>query len=158
MNMNNCASNTRHGGEEPNAPARLVAALKEPPPRRVFVPPSVDDAVLAAARRHLPKPLRLGFGVLRSWLFWPATATVCLALIGFGMFLARQTGRPPEFAREDINRDGQVDILDAFALARAVRGGDQPSSLDLNGDGTVDGRDAEQIAAQAVKLEKGGRS
>lgn len=158
MKMNDRAPNTRHDGEAPNAPARLVAALKEPPPRRVFVPPTVDDAVLAAARRHLARPPRFGFAGLRPWLFWPAAATVGIALIGIGLFLARQAGWPPEFAREDINRDGQVDILDAFALARAVRGGDQPSSLDLNGDGTVDGRDAEQIAAQAVKLEKGGRS
>lgn len=55
MKMNDRAPNTRHDGEAPNAPARLVAALKEPPPRRVFVPPTVDDAVLTAARRHLAR-------------------------------------------------------------------------------------------------------
>jgi hypothetical protein len=158
MKMNANGMNTRHDGEEPNAPARLVAALKEPPPRRVFVPPTVDDAVLVTARRHLAKPLRLGFGVLRSWLLWPAAATACIALIGVGLFLVRQTGRPPEFAREDINRDGHVDILDALVLARAVQAGGQAPSPDLNGDGVVNLRDAEQIAAQAVKLGKGGRS
>jgi hypothetical protein len=158
MKMNTDGMNTRHAGEEPHAPARLVAALQEPPPRRVFVPPTVYDAVLAAARRQFAKPPRFGFGVLRSWLLWPAAATACIAVIGVGLFLARQTGRTPEFAREDINHDGQVDILDAFALARAVREGGQPVLPDLDGDGAVDRRDADQIATQAVKLEKGGRS
>lgn len=156
MNVN--ATNARHVGEEPNAPAKLVAALKEPPPRHVFVPSCVDDAVLAAARRQFVKPPRSGFGAFRSWLAWPAAATVCLALLGLGLFLARQAPRTSAVAREDINRDGTVDILDAFALARAVQAGDQPPSPDLNGDGVVNQRDAEQIAAQAVRLEKGGRS
>jgi hypothetical protein len=67
--------------------------------------------------------------------------------------------RAPAYAREDVNRDGRVDILDAFLLARQLQSGDNPgSSLDLNGDGVVDHRDAESIAAKAVKLEKGGQS
>ncbi|MCL4785299.1 MAG: hypothetical protein KJ070_00695 [Verrucomicrobia bacterium] len=52
-----------------------------------------------------------------------------------------------------------MDILDAFLLARHLQSGDKPElNLDLNGDGVVDHRDAETIAAEAVKLEKGGRS
>jgi len=49
-----------------------------------------------------------------------------------------------------------VDILDALALARAAQSERQPASnLDLNGDGVVNRRDADLIARQAVKLEKG---
>jgi hypothetical protein len=65
----------------------------------------------------------------------------------------------PTLAREDLNRDGRVDILDAFALSRQLRDGKASSTgLDLNGDGVVDERDAEVIAARAVRLEKGDRS
>jgi hypothetical protein len=156
--MNTSGLHMRHDGEEPKAPARLVAALKESAPRRVFVPPTVDDAVLASARRQLAKPQRTGYGALRSWLLWPATATACLVLAGVGFFLLRQPGSS-RFAAEDINHDGRVDILDAFALARAVQAGVKPMrGPDLNGDGVVDQRDVAWIAAQAVKLEKGGRS
>jgi len=65
----------------------------------------------------------------------------------------------PAFAREDINRDGTVDILDAFALARQLKTRTISNpTLDLNRDGIVDERDMQIIAAEAVKLAKGGRS
>ena len=47
--------NTRRDSEEPQAPEKLVAALKEPLARRVFVPPVVDQSILGAARKHLEK-------------------------------------------------------------------------------------------------------
>ena len=63
------------------------------------------------------------------------------------------------YVREDLNRDGRVDILDAFQLARQLQSGNDPGAgSDLNSDGEVDRRDVEIIAAQAVRLEKGGRS
>ena len=157
--MNNSGTNTRHDGEEPKAPARLVAALKEPPSRRVFVPPTVDEAILGVARRHLTRSGRAGFSFFRSWLVWPTVATACIALVGIIYFVTKPGRSPAEFAREDLNEDGRVDILDAFQLAREVRSGTELSAnLDLNHDGVVDGHDAEFIASNAVKLEKGGRS
>lgn len=66
----------------------------------------------------------------------------------------RLTARP-----EDLNGDGVVDMLDAFALARELQL--TPAShprLDLNGDGVVDERDVRILAAQAVRLEPGGKS
>lgn len=159
MTMNNSHPNTRHDGEEPQLPPALVAALKEPPARRVFVPPAVDRAILTAARRRLAEPERTGFGFLRSWLMWPAVTTACIALVGLIYFLTKQTEAPATFARKDLNHDGRVDILDAFELAREVRSGTTlPSELDLNHDSVVDDRDAAFIANDAVKLAKGGRS
>lgn len=170
MNMNNSGSNTRRDGEEPKAPAKLVAALKEPPARRVFVPPSVDAALLRAAREHLahsPATLspsnreRAGVRgslarILRPWLLWPTVATACIALASLAYFVSKSSHQ--QFAREDLNRDGRVDILDAFQLAREIQSGGNPGSIaDLNNDGIVDRRDAELIATQAVKLEKGGQ-
>lgn len=157
--MNNSDPNTRHDGEETKAPVKLVAALKEPPSRRVFVPPAMDEAVLVAARRYLAKPAWAPFSFLRSWLVWPTVATACIALVGFIYFVTKQGEEATSFAREDLNHDGRVDILDAFQLAREVRSGTTlPSNRDLNHDGVVDGRDADLIASDAVKLEKGGRS
>ena len=149
-------NNRPEAGEAPDAPPRLLAAFKQLQSQRVFVPPSVDEIVLRAARKHLAEPKKRGMRLVRHWLFWPAfaTACVCLALLAH-TFL--NPGRQ-KFAREDVNHDGHVDILDAFALARQVESGHAASALDLNADGVVDRRDAEVIATRAVKLEKGGRS
>ena len=161
--------NTRRDGEEPIAPGKLVAALKEPPARRVFVPPSMDAAVLRAAREHLGRSLvslapsdgeRVGVRgmfarLLHPWPLWPSVA--CLAVAGFAYFASRSAQQT--FAREDINHDGRVDILDAFQLARETQSGAKPvTHADLNNDGFVDRHDAELIATHAVKLEKGGKS
>ena len=53
----------------------------------------------------------------------------------------------------DIDRDGRVDILDAFALARRLEGTDAPAdNWDMNGDGVVDQGDVDSVAMAAVSL------
>ena len=52
----------------------------------------------------------------------------------------------------DLNRDGQVNIVDALVLARAAELGAASDGWDQNGDGTVDDRDATLIALAAVRL------
>ena len=138
-------------------PPKLAHAFKQLRPKSVFVPRSVDDAVLDAARRRLRRPAP--FRWVAGWSMWvkgPVLAAACLVLA----LVARSIVQPGggRFVREDLNRDRQVDILDAFELARRVRAGAAPDGLDLNGDGVVDRIDAEIIARQAVRLEKGGRS
>jgi hypothetical protein len=171
MDMNHGDTNTRRDGEEPKAPDKLVAALKEPPARRVFVPPATDAAVLRAARQHFARSTftlsssdgerarvrRVLTHFFEPWILWPTVATACIALAGLTFFASRPS--PPQFAREDLNHDGRVDILDAFQLARETRSGAKPdATADLNHDGLVDRRDAELIATHAVKLERGGKS
>ena len=151
--------NTRRDGEKPQAPEKLVAALEELPARRVFVPPTIDAAVLLAARRHLAASRRSAVDIFRFWSHWPVWATACLVVAASVYLLMRPAGVGPGIARADINHDGRVDILDAFQLARELQSGRKVAAgLDLNGDGVVDQRDVEIMAAQAVKLEKGGRS
>ncbi|NOS71227.1 MAG: hypothetical protein HOP33_15005 [Verrucomicrobia bacterium] len=151
--------NTRRDGEEVEAPPKLVAALREPPARRVFVPPAVDLFILNAARRHLARHERRKFQFVRPWIAWPALATACLAIVGLVVFTTRRPSSVQTFAREDINHDGRVDILDAFQLARLLQSETKPAAAsDVNHDGVVDWRDAEFIAGRAVKLGKGGRS
>ena len=143
---------------ELQAPPRFVTALKQLPRERIFVPPAIDLVVAEAARRQFVRPTdqRKFF---RPWLIWPAFAAGCAVVAATAYLLVWRGHEQLASAREDLNHDGRVDILDAFALARQVRDGKPaPAALDLNGDGVVDRRDAEIIAAHAVKLEKGGRS
>lgn len=90
--------------------------------------------------------------------FAPLTAAVA-TVVAAGV-LAWLTVHPRAAARpEDLNADGQVDMLDAFALARELQEGRTPRpQLDLNGDGVVDERDVQLLGDRAVSLEPGGRS
>ena len=105
--------------------------------------------------------LRPGTGALRA-LPWAAAAVVVALLVAMPSFFKRPApglGRESAIVRWDINHDGRMDILDAFALARQLKQGGTPNlQLDVNGDGVVDERDVAAIAARAVKLEQGGRS
>jgi hypothetical protein len=143
------------------APPRLQAAFRHLPKERIFVPPTLDEAVLGEARRHLPKRVRRRFdwSLLRPWL--PAAAAIMfLGLLAY-LFIGTSFRGPrqPLFVREDLNHDGRVDILDAFALARALKAGAAlDRRLDINGDGVVNERDVATIAAHAVTVQKGGHS
>ncbi|HEY5911620.1 MAG TPA: dockerin type I domain-containing protein [Verrucomicrobiae bacterium] len=151
-----------NGEEELAAPEKLVAALKRVPSRVPFIPPAVDGTVLRAARRQLAprtSPTLFGFKLMR----WAAGAAVVCGVAIVLVQMQRSSLNPfpgGAFAREDVNHDGRVDILDAFALARQLKTGRgaAPPWLDVNGDGVVDERDVTAIAAHAVQLPKGGRS
>lgn len=133
------------------APPKLVAALKEASRRYIFVPPYVDRAILGAAQERLAPRAKPNFRNFRRWILWPALAAACVFVACVAWLLTTR----PHYAREDLNHDGKVDILDAFALAREIKSSAHLSaSLDINGDGVVDGRDVALIAAHAVQLKK----
>ena len=137
------------------APAKLVSVLRQLPSEKIFVPPTIDEAVLRAARTHFSPARTPMFNWLR-FAPWAASAMAVLLVA----FLILQFPKPgAEMLRGDLNGDGKVDILDAFALARKVEAGAATeASVDLNGDGKVDQQDVAVLAAQAVVLEKGGHS
>jgi hypothetical protein len=144
------------------APPKLVAALKRAADPRLFIPPTVDEAVLRAARQHLERPEGRRVQWVR-WAPWLATAVglvlllACLPLF-FEQAKPISKGRPA-MARGVPHHGEQVDILDAFALARQLKSGLVPNAgWDVNGDGVVDERDVAILAAQAVRLDKGGGS
>src|SRR6059036_1312986 len=91
------------------APGKLVEALNRLQKEQIFVPPSVDQAVLRASRNHLRRSERRRWKPALSW----AAMAACLAL---AVWLGERFGptRAHPFAREDINHDRRVDILDAF--------------------------------------------
>jgi hypothetical protein len=150
-------------GDSPEAvPPKLLAALQRLENRQVFVPPVLDRSILAAARQKLSRHERTQARWLRPRLLWPALASGCAAvsLLFFGIVWHPWSAHQhPGFAREDVNHDGRIDILDAYALARQIESGKRPdTAFDVNGDGVVDRRDAEAIAKRAVRLTPGGRS
>ena len=53
--------------------------------------------------------------------------------------------------RSDLDLNGRVDILDAFAMARQFRDGDT-EARDFNHDGRFDELDIDLVAREAVKL------
>ena len=143
--------------EELKAPPRLIEALRQASSERIFVPPAIDQTILKEAQWQL-SPLRRA-RARRVW-WWTRLATAFAVVVAFALVTAQlHRSANGRFALEDVNRDGQIDILDAFALARQVKQGSASDKrLDVNGDGVVDERDVATIAAHAVKLERGGRS
>jgi dockerin type I repeat protein len=141
--------------QEPPAPARLVEGLRSLHNQKPLVPPFVDEAILAHVHARLKgQSERARVVWLPRWAM--AAAAVIVLCIGAGLLLTRRTNPPAIIAREDIDRNGQVNILDAFALARKLQqGGGDGTVLDLNGDGVVDQRDIDWVASRAVKLHKG---
>lgn len=123
-----------------NIPEPLIAALREADKGRVFVPPELDSAILAKAKANLGRRRN------RTLVPWLAAAAA-LMIAAFVMF------KPTSKAREDVNRDGRVDIRDALVLARKISDGKAQGSVwDINHDGRVDQADVAAIAALAVKL------
>jgi hypothetical protein len=142
------------------APPELVAALKQLAEPRLFIPPTVDEAVGRAARQHLEGGQGRRARWLR-WMPWLATAAGFAVVVACLSLLLPRTEpmskAKPTAGGMSLMHSGPVDILDAFALARQLKSGAVPNAgWDVNGDGVVDERDVATLAAQAVQLEKGG--
>lgn len=156
------------------APPRLVAALQTLAGSMPAVPKGVDEAILLRAREYLdPKgvggqrrvpSVRKPAGWASSYLAWgPALAAALFLGLGIAFLVRQRVDRNAVLAREDIDRNGRVDILDALALARRLEATSrlapetrrEPAEFDLNGDGVVDQLDVDRVAAIAVKLTKG---
>jgi len=131
------------------------------------VPPEVDRAVLAVARQRIAAD-RVRPSQLRPLLRWAPVGAMAAVAVFFALFLvpaglhrahekkAHKSPRTtPYVEREDIDRNGEVDILDALALAHGIESGAAlREDWDLNGDGQVDKRDVDQVALAAVSLER----
>lgn len=141
---------------------------------RQTVPAHVDRAVAEAARRHFAHRRR------RLWLTrWAVPATAAAAVMVVASLLLVGRGPSPRVdgtrysqaskdsfpvsealeasaAPADIDRNGRVNILDAFKLARHIESGSQIDKMwDINGDGLVNNDDVDKVAFAAVRLNKG---
>ena len=83
---------------------------------------------------------------------FPADESYAFRAASSGGLAGESLEPPPEANSDDIDGDGVVDILDAFAMARHVKNGDPDLTWDRNGDGVVDQEDVDHLARSTVTL------
>ncbi len=143
--------------------------------RQFSVPPELDRAIIDKAHQHfIPKHWR--HRVFRHVSIWRVAAAAAVIIFAFSLNLTEKPG--PSTSRTvlvkaqaiDIDRNGRVDILDAFKLARHIESADRTKTnlspvsstgqalrkqgWDINGDGLVDRNDVDSVALAAVRLDK----
>jgi len=107
------------------------------------IPPEVDRAILDKAAQRFVRTKR-GIRVFR-WA-GPITAAAAIIIVAC-VFLNQST---PQM---DVDRNGQVNILDAFKLAKQIQSTNNPDKKwDINGDGLVNRGDVDFVASAAVSL------
>jgi anti-sigma-K factor RskA len=135
--------------DELDLPEGLRRALVDLHTPQSNVPSHVDHAVLGRARRDYRGRRRMWIGTR-----WAAIALAAAAMVTVAVRLLTPVveGNKPQVARVgDVNHDNQVDILDAYIVARHIaRHEPMDKAWDVNGDGVVDQKDVDQIAATAV--------
>ena len=149
---------------EVELPEVVTSALKARYGAVPAVSPETDRAILADAQRHLSArvpPVRR----YRRWVSWRWAAigsTIAAASVAMLVWttqpMSPRSESPvalqsplPQTDDNDVDRNGRVDILDAFAIARQIRSGD-PRARDVNHDGRLDQQDVDLVAREAVML------
>ena len=140
----------------------LGADLQRHYGHRIEVPQDIDDRMSAAiAEQWAPttsRPIR--------WRRATAYSGVAAALLitAIWMNLPRRPAPAPQMvearraAPADIDGDGNVNILDAYQLARSLGSGrlpgpGSPGWHDVNDDGAMNRLDVDAVAYRAVRLE-----
>ncbi len=122
------------------------------------IPPEVDRAVLEGAHQQFAQK-HWGHRILRHISIWRVAAAVAVIIFAFSLNLTQKPGPTTsqsllvEARAVDIDRNGRVDILDAFKLARYVESaGRAEKKWDINGDGQINSNDVDLVASAAVRL------
>lgn len=104
-------------------PNDLIAALRRLDRSQPIVDPRTDQAVLGRARAYFDtRTERRAWPQRARWAAVAAAAAIVLALLVVEPF-----NRPTD--PDDVDGSGRVDILDAFALARAPGGAERSVML-----------------------------
>lgn len=159
-------------------PPALVDALREMDGPAVLPDAERDADVLSGARRHLAQHTAGPSRKRRNWRLFiggaAGGAVAAAAMVGIVVLLgdpAAEPGAQSDLAASaptsphktaaqpgDLNASGNLDILDAYTLARQIERGNAPDNADLNGDGQINQQDIDWIAHRAVALNLGGQS
>jgi hypothetical protein len=119
---------------------------------QIPVPPQLDEAILADARRQL-SPRRSNLRLIRISAL--VTAAAAMVVIAVHVYSPPGLQSAPQVAIQSPSNK-QVDIVDALKLARRILAGDINASRDdFNHDGAVDQHDVDAIAMAAVRLPEG---
>ena len=155
-------STVRRPVEDLRVSSRFSNDLKALFQPRIGVPPELDRAVMDRAHKHFIS-LQSGKGKrLRIHWAWRIAAAAAVIIFAFSLDLSKQGGpttdrfSASETQVVDIDRNGRVDILDAFKLAKQIESaGPAETEWDINGDGLIDRSDVDVVALAAVSLDKG---
>ncbi len=143
---------------EPRLPAHLAKDLRDLYQPPLSLTPQVDEKIAEMAWQQCEaiKARRR----VRRWGQFGAVAAAIVFVVWLGDALQRpdvpSPAPPPLVGVEDIDRNGLVDILDAFVLARHLERGERLNpQWDVNRDGIVDHTDVDAVATTAVRLNGG---
>ena len=148
---------------EEQLPPRLVEELSRLHATEVRVPAALDRAILRQARQSFARRRR--WWLAARWV-GAAVASAAAIALAFGTFIRPgKTSSPlaiqprPQIAQlADIDRDGRIDMLDAYLVGRKIaRHEPLDPAWDINGDGVVDQKDVDLIAHLAVQVTLEGR-
>jgi hypothetical protein len=146
-------------------PPRLADDLGRLYPPGPPVPPGIEGVILARTQAHFARQRRLNRTLALIGALSAAAAVVLFAVLlnrnpqMKQMAQSKENGAAPTStvaANEDIDGNGRVDILDAFALARRIES-DQAggAGANVNVDGKPGPDDVKRIALAAVRLGRG---
>ena len=125
------------------------------------IPLEVDRAVMDKAHQHFTQK-HWSPRILRHISIWRIAAAAAVIIFAFSLNLTQEPGPTTsqsllgEVRAVDIDRNGRVDILDAFKLDRYVESAERTDKKwDVNGDGFVNSNDVDLVVSAAVRLDKG---
>ena len=159
MAMNRTPENNLDQWAEQGGPPQLKASLSDLMGSSPAVPRSLDEQILSAARQQSIGRNR------RRWMIRYAIGSVAAAaaVILIAIKTTHQERRTANYSAEavasseDVNRDGKLDILDAYFVARKVAANEPLNKeWDFNRDGAVDNKDVDVVAFSAVKIKPEG--
>jgi hypothetical protein len=158
-------------------PPAIIDALRDLDGPVVMHDPHRDADVISGARQHLAgaaqverkrRNLRLFFAGGAGGAIAAAVAVAFVVFFGDpqheplaeqDMYTSSEPNSPvgPGAQAGDLDRNGSVDILDAYALAKQIEQGRSSDQNDFNNDGRIDQGDIDWLANQAVALNTGER-
>jgi len=155
-------------------PPAIIDALRDLDGPAMLPDSQRDADLLSGARQHLAtsalsrkrRNLRLFFAGSAGGAIAAAAMIALVVFIGnpanqpqadqkFAAATSPTRPQPPATQPGDLDANGSIDILDAYALAKQLERGQANQELDLNNDGSINQRDIDFLANQAVALNTG---
>lgn len=155
-------------------PKPIIDALREMDGPAVMPDPIRDADVLSGARQHLAGAVPRRRSRWRLAITGATSGAVAAAaMVGIVVYIGNPASEPIAMQADemamtkamptitappmpgDINHNGSVDILDAYALAKRIETGQVDEMHDLNANDQIDQHDIDWIAHRAVALHTG---